>query len=243
MYRVIDLVKAHNHTIAVSIPAYNDEGTLQLLVEQVIEVCTKLQVPFSVFIVNDGSADATAAIANTLANRYPFVKVLHHEKNLGFGPALKKVFTVPQADWILFVPGDNQFPAVNIRYLLESPAGYDLIYGYRSIRNDNRFRKMYSLVYNLVISLLGFTRVKDVNSILLISKNALRPLQLKSKSAFIHAELFLKALSNGCRFNEVPITHASRKFGHAGGAKFPVIMSTLVETGKYIINYHGFRNG
>lgn len=242
MRRVIDLIKEHHHTVAISIPAYNDEGTLELLVQQAIEECTALQLQFFVFIVNDGSSDTTAEIANRLANRYPFVHVVHHPKNLGFGPALQKVFTAPKADWILFLPGDNQFPAVNIRHLMECAAGYELIYGYRAIRNDNRFRKLYSLIYNLIISLLAQTRVRDVNSIVLINTQAIRPLPLKSNSAFIHAELFLKALRNGCCITEVPIVHASRKFGHAGGAKFRVIMSTLVETLKYLFNYHGFRN-
>lgn len=242
MRKVIDIIKERHHTVAISIPAYNDEGTLELLVKQAIAACTALQVPFYVFIVNDGSSDATAQIADRLALQYPFIQVVHHEKNRGFGPTLQKVFTAPNADWILFLPGDNQFPAANISHLLESPEGHPLIYGYRAIRNDNRFRKTYSLIYNLTISALAQTRVRDVNSIVLLDTKALAPLQLKSKSAFIHAELFLKALRHGCSFNEVPIVHASRKFGHAGGAKFWVIISTFIEVIQYSINYRGFKN-
>ena len=78
--------------LSVFFPAYNDGGTIASLVITALKAAERLTPNFEVIIVNDGSADATAEIADELARTYPQVRVVHHKKNRGYGGALRSGF-------------------------------------------------------------------------------------------------------------------------------------------------------
>ena len=78
--------------LSIFFPAYNDSGTIASLVITARQTARKLTSDFEVIVVNDGSADATADIANELARTYPDVRVIHHERNTGYGGALRSGF-------------------------------------------------------------------------------------------------------------------------------------------------------
>ena len=75
--------------LSVFFPAYNDAGTIASLVIRAVQVVSRLTPDFEVIIVNDGSKDATGTIAEELARTYPQVRVVHHERNRGYGGALR----------------------------------------------------------------------------------------------------------------------------------------------------------
>ena len=64
--------------LSVFFPAYNDSGTIASLVITALQTARELTSDFEIIIVNDGSADATAQIADELARTYPEVRVVHH---------------------------------------------------------------------------------------------------------------------------------------------------------------------
>ena len=74
-------------------PAYNDGGTIASLVIRAVQAISRLTPDFEVIIVNDGSEDSTAEIADELARTYPQVKVVHHRQNRGYGGALRTGFS------------------------------------------------------------------------------------------------------------------------------------------------------
>ena len=69
--------------LSIFFPAYNDSGTIASLVIQAIQAAQTITSDFEVIVVNDGSADHTADVADELARRYPQVKVVHHDVNRG----------------------------------------------------------------------------------------------------------------------------------------------------------------
>ena len=78
--------------LTVFFPAYNDSGTIASMVIRAVQAASALTPDYEVIIVNDGSADATAQIADELARTYPNVRVVHHPKNCGYGGALQTGF-------------------------------------------------------------------------------------------------------------------------------------------------------
>ena len=64
--------------LSVFFPAYNDSGTIASMVIRAVQAASELTPDFEVIVVNDGSADATAEIADELARTYPNVRVVHH---------------------------------------------------------------------------------------------------------------------------------------------------------------------
>jgi glycosyltransferase involved in cell wall biosynthesis len=71
--------------ITVFFPVYNDEQTVRRVTEKAIRVCEEIADRYEIVIINDCSPDNSGKIADELAREKPFVKVVHHEKNRGYG--------------------------------------------------------------------------------------------------------------------------------------------------------------
>lgn len=222
-----------NKFLTVSIPAYNDEKSLVDLVDSTVKHLNNLKIDHDIFIVNDGSTDTTHKSIELLKNKYNNVYYLKHNKNYGFGTTLREVFSIPKSEWLLFLPGDHQFPITNIDRFLLLKDNFDFILGFRKNRKDNLKRKVYSFLYNKLVSYTSGYDVQDVNSIVFFKTAIIRNTTLESKSAFIHAELYIKALNNGARAIEVEVIHNKRKFGFGAGGNLKVILATGIDLFRY----------
>jgi glycosyltransferase involved in cell wall biosynthesis len=227
--------KQSNKFLTISIPAYNDELSLVKLVDECTAVATSLGLDFDFHIVNDGSTDGTVKSIAELQKRYSNVNAIHHPRNLGFGPTLRDVFTLPQSEWVLFLPGDHQFPASNLRTLLVYKENYDFVLGKRTIRRDSALRLMYAGIYNKLVSLLTGYQVTDVNGIAFYKTTIFEKVKLNSKTSFIHAELFLETNRLGYKVIEVSVEHKEREFGKGSGGKWSVIVPSVMDLLFYVL--------
>lgn len=223
------------NSVTISIPAYNDVKTIEGVIWESNTVLSNLTDHYQIFVINDGSKDDTAKVLEKLSEENSKIKVYQHPKNLGFGPTIKEVYTLPESEWVFFVPGDGQIPPSEILKLYLSIDKYDFILGYRKNRNDSWHRKLNSWCYNWFISIIAGKRVRDVNSAALVKRSLIKDIPFNSQSAFIHAEIFLKAIQRGISFNEVEIEHQPRKYGKGAGGKWKVIFSTVKDLIRYLI--------
>ena len=220
--------------LTISIPAYNEEKNIIPLIYDIINICDLLAIDYSIFIINDGSTDDTEKKINKNFGNDSRISIYRHERNMGFGQTIKDCFTIPDSEWIMNISGDNQFPAENIRRMIPYCKIHDVILGYRTNRHDNKYRKITSLVYNLLISSLAKKKINDVSSILLVKKSLICDKHFKSISGFIHAEIAIEALKNSSSYTEVELIHRERKYGNASGGKLSTILYTIFEMLKYI---------
>ncbi len=225
-----------SESITISIPAYNEEATLDKLVRQSREVLKSLTEDYEILLINDGSRDRTGTIADTLAKEDSRIRVIHHPVNWGFGRTLQEVFTKPSKEWVFFIPGDGQIPPEELRTLWPHRGQADFILGWRVDRQDPWMRRFTAGVYNLLISVVLGRRVHDVDSVALYRKSILRDILLTAQSVFLHAELCLKVCRKGARMKEVPIAHRSRQGGQAAGNKPGVIWQTCRELLSYVLS-------
>src|SRR5665647_1076411 len=100
-------------------PAHNEEANLEALVDEALAALPAIAERFEIIAVNDGSRDATAAIADRLAEANPdVVRAVHHPTNLGYGAALRSGFRAARHDLVAFTDGDRQFRVADVRRLL-----------------------------------------------------------------------------------------------------------------------------
>jgi len=217
------------NSFAISIPAYNEEKNIEEVVRNSVSVLSGITSDYEIIVVNDGSTDNTGSVLEKLASEIPALKIFTHEKNLGIADTLKDVFLKPAKEWVFFIPGDGQIPPSEIHKLLPLASGYDYIIGKRAKRNDSFIRIMNAWIYNMVISVAAFKRVTDIDSVVLFKRSFLDNVKLFATSAFIHAELFIKARKNGARTVEATIEHLPRKFGKSTGSNPRVILKTAID--------------
>lgn len=212
-------------------PAYYDEGNLPLLIPEVVEVLERCTSAYDILIIEDGSPDRTGAVADELAAKYPRVRVIHHPANRGYGATIAEGFTTARTyDFVLTTDGDWQYDIRELERFLAHLPHADAVIGYRPVRALSAYRQVQTNLYNLLVRLALGLKVRDVNtSFKLVRRSMLERFQLRSRSAFVDAELLVKLKRAGARIVEVPVSHRPRRFGIASGARPQMVLHTVRE--------------
>src|SRR5919205_2652506 len=103
--------------LSVFFPAYNDSGTIGSMVIRTVKAASELTSDFEIIVVDDGSADGTAEIADELARTYPQVRAIHHPMNRDYGAALQTGFRSATKELIFYTDGDAQYDPAELAQL------------------------------------------------------------------------------------------------------------------------------
>lgn len=209
-------------------PAYNDSGTIASLVISARTTAQKLTQDFEIIVVNDGSADHTAEIADELAHTYPEVRVIHHPRNRGYGGALRSGFSGATKDLIFYTDGDAQYDPAELEQLWPKMVpGVDVVNGYKISRSDPMHRIIIGRVYHHTVKRLFGLKVRDVDcDFRLIRRSVFERITLEHNSGVICLELMKKLTDAGCVIAEVPVHHYHRAFGKSQFFNFRRLVHT-----------------
>ncbi|HBE90437.1 MAG: hypothetical protein A3E37_02700 [Candidatus Andersenbacteria bacterium RIFCSPHIGHO2_12_FULL_46_9] len=221
--------------LSVFFPAYFDEGNIGKVVTSTVKVLEKLGLDdYEIVIVEDGSPDKTAEVADELARRYNKVRVVHHPENLGYGATLNDGFKSARYDWVFYTDGDDQFDVNELPKLIEQLSQADLAVGYRIKKQYSAFRRFTSWCYNWQVRLMFNLDVKDVNcAFKLVPHHLLDQISISSKHGFIDAEILLQACRRGYKIAQVGVTHRPRVSGVSKAAHPRVVLGTIYETWRF----------
>lgn len=213
-------------------PAFNEEGNIASTILDASHAAKRIAHDYEIIIVNDGSLDKTAQIVKELIKVDPYLRLVNHHKNRGYGAAVKTGLNSCRKDWIFFTDSDGQFHYDEIETFVESAGSADLIMGYRKKRMDPFHRVFVAQVllklWNFV--LFGLT-VRDVDcAYKLFSKKVNDSIKLKTESAITVSEFIIKAKASGFTIKQLPVTHYPRKFGEQTGGNWRVILRAARES-------------
>ncbi|MCB0723519.1 MAG: glycosyltransferase family 2 protein [Ignavibacteriae bacterium] len=220
-------------------PAYYDEGNIAKVVDKTVEVIESMNLKdYEVIIIEDGSPDRTGEVADELAEKYEKVRVIHHEKNMGYGATLRDGFMNAKMDYVFYSDGDNQFDLEDLRKFVALIPFTDIVVGYRKQKQYSLYRKFTSLCYNYLLRLLFDIHYWDIDCAFKVFKADLfKKIKINSIDAFIDAEIMLKAKLLDYRTTEVGVVHLPRLDGISTGARPSVILRTIREIFEYRKEY------
>jgi len=214
--------------LSIILPAYNEEKNIELTLNDISDFIKKLQIPFEIIVVNDGSKDHTTEILNICAKKFENLNIVTHPKNLGYGTALRSGFAKAEGDLIFFTDSDHQFDIQDIVSFLEKIKEYDFVVGYRKNRQDPYFRILYASIFRLLTHFLFGVKVHDVNcAFKLFRKEVIKGLPLISSGALINLEIFTLAKKKGYKFIELPVKHFPRQSGRQTGGNIKVLLKAV----------------
>ena len=218
--------------ISVFFPAYNDALSISALVENAFEVLPRLTDDYEVIVVNDGSADHTAAVLAELACRYaPHMRVVTHEQNRGYGGALRSGFTAASKDLVFYTDGDGQYDVRELPKLLARLDGdVGLVNGFKLERNDPQHRIWIGNAYNTFARFLFRVKIRDIDcDFRLMRRELLDEIHLISTSGTICVELVRKIELTQWRVVEVGVHHYPRLHGRSQFFRLRSLMQTLYQ--------------
>jgi glycosyltransferase involved in cell wall biosynthesis len=209
-------------------PVYNDETTVRIVANRAMELLDDVAENYEIIIVNDGSPDASGAIADQLALEYEKISVIHHPVNRGYGAAMKTGIAASKYDIICMVDGDNEYDVFDLKKMLAVRNYYMLIIAFRYKKLYSTKRIFISFIYNTVLRVVFKSPFRDISTgIRLIHRAVVDDLELTSNSPFIGAELTLKSMLRGFPVGEVGIQTFPRDFGQGSATSFKNIMGTI----------------
>ncbi|MBI4052744.1 MAG: glycosyltransferase family 2 protein [Candidatus Diapherotrites archaeon] len=203
-------------SLSIFFPAYNDGGTIKKMVLDAAATAAKVAKKFEIIVVDDRSPDNSGKIADGLAKKHSFLRVVHHKKNMGYGGALKSGFRAARHEWVFYTDGDAQYDAKELERLVEKQrkTHADVVNGYKIKRSDRRHRVILGNMYNGFSRLMFGIKIRDIDcDFRLIRKTFVDRIGLRSDSGVICIEMVKKLQMAGAAFEEVGVHHYPRTHG------------------------------
>ena len=185
------------------------------MVRGAVEEMRKVTDDFEVVVVDDGSKDQTGPLLDRLAAELLCLRVIHHERNLGYGAALITGFGNARKDLIFYTDGDGQYDVREIHLLLaELKPNVDLVNGYKVKRADAWYRVWIGAFYRRAMRWAFRLSIRDVDcDFRLLRRHIFEKISLESRSGVICVEMAKKFERAGFRMVEVPVSHYPRMHG------------------------------
>lgn len=186
---------------AAIIPAFNEEvaiGSVVLLSREHVD---------EVLVVDDGSTDRTASVAEMAGAR-----VLRHHKNLGKGAALKTGFHATDADVIVTLDADGQHDPAEIPKLMEPiiRGEADIVNGSRylhgSDENTPRYRRVGQKILDTATNISTGLEITDTQSgFRAFSSKTIPHFRFRDPGFVVESEMLADAAEAGLRIMEVEV--------------------------------------
>ena len=189
--------------IVACIPAYNEEKTIARIILQAQKHAD------TVIVCDDGSTDMTGEIAHRLG-----AEVIHHEKNLGYGAALRSLFKRAKdlnADVIVTIDADAQHDPAAIPQLINPilEDKVDMVLGSRFLEKNNNVPTYRRFGIKLLTHMSNGSLKNEVSDaqcgFRAYNKIAVNKLKLSEGGMGISAEILRRAGELGLRVGEVPV--------------------------------------
>jgi glycosyltransferase involved in cell wall biosynthesis len=121
--------------LSILIPAYNEERTIQTILQKVKEVELELRVEKEIIIINDCSTDKTIKRVNEFMTAHPEmnIQLFSQSKNLGKGAAINRAIKECSGDYLIIQDADLEYDPHEYNLLLKPVFmdNADVVYGSR----------------------------------------------------------------------------------------------------------------
>jgi glycosyltransferase involved in cell wall biosynthesis len=202
--------------LSVVIPVYNEQDTLPILYQALMDALNPMDYAWEVVLVDDGSRDSSQKVLEELADRNPLrIKVVILRRNFGQTAAIAAGIDNASGDIIVLMDADMQNDPADIPMMVSKlEQGYDVVSGWRHERKDNFLtRTLPSRMANMLISTVTGVHLHDYGCTLkAYRREVLTGFRLYGE---MHRFIPVYADSVGAKIIEVRVQHHPRKFGKA----------------------------
>ncbi|RKY32717.1 MAG: glycosyltransferase family 2 protein [Candidatus Omnitrophota bacterium] len=196
-------------------PCYNDAGSIASIVVLANKTASEITDDYEIIVIDDCSRDNSRLVLKELKQKFPRLRLIFHEKNKGYGGALKSGFYGATKEFVFYTDGDFQYDVTELKKLVGGlDENTDVVNGYKISRSDPLNRIIIGRTYQYLMKSLFNLKIKDVDCDFRLMRRAIfDKLKLKHDSGVICVEMIRKIQDLGYKFKEVPVSHYHRVYG------------------------------
>ena len=197
-------------TLSVVIPALNEETNIRKVLERIKKSLESSCIAYEIIVVDDGSTDKTAQIADECG-----AEVISKKVNSGYGAALKTGLFRARGQYLAFIDADNTYPPEAIPLMLKQAKHFSLVSGSRFTLSRNGMpinRKLGNLMFAAMIALLTRSGTTDVwTGLRLFDRKLLGIISGLPDDLTFTPIMTLKSILNGFSYGETMIAYSERE--------------------------------
>jgi glycosyltransferase involved in cell wall biosynthesis len=217
--------------LSILIPAYNEESRLPATLERVAAYLKNCGREAEVLVVDDGSKDRTAAVAESFQSKISALRVVSNGVNRGKGYSVRHGVQEARGRIVLFTDADLSAPIEEADKLIEALERYDLAIGSRAVDrslitvHETRFRELAGIIFNKLVRIIlwlpfvdtqcGFKAFRRERCAIMFEQQTIERFGFDP-------ELLYLARHHGLRAVEIPV-----RWGHSPATKVSMLRDSL----------------
>jgi len=226
--------------LTVVVVAHNDSPTLLATVERLYRALVITVEDFAIIIFDDGSSDATRAVAESASQKFPFVTVRRNERRKGAGSCTVEASREAESAYLVYVPADNTWPLRSFIELFGHLAKADIVTSYsNNLMAAMPFpKRLVSRSYRLVLNTLFLRGIRYYNGLTIYPVEYLRQGSIGAHGFGFQAEALLKAVNAGYSFLEIALPVDTKNLPRARSITLPNIIDALLTIFRLLVEFY-----
>src|SRR5437660_3378358 len=207
--------------LSILVPLYNEEEFIGPLLQRVIDAPLHDGMDREIIVVDDGSTDGSAEIAEEIARACPDrIRVIRHARNQGKGAAIRTAVEQARGEFCIIQDADLEYDPREYRHILKPliEGKADVVYGSRfMIVGERRVLYFWHSVANRILTELANV-VADLNltdmetGYKAFRTSLLQSIPIRSLRFGVEPELTIKLARRQVRIYETPISYYGRTY-------------------------------
>ncbi len=217
--------------LSIIIPSYNEESRLPATLDGIAGYLQSYRGTAEVLVVDDGSKDGTAAVAEYFRIKIPTLRVVSNGENRGKGYSVRHGMQEARGKIALFTDADLSAPIEEAGKLIEALENYDVAIGSRAMDrslisvHESPFREFAGIMFNKIVRVIlwlpfvdtqcGFKAFRRENCGVIFE-------QQRIERFGFDPELLYLARHHGLRTAEIPV-----RWGHSAATKVSMLRDSV----------------